>query len=399
MKELKMKVIDWWDEDNEKNFYNNYFIKIISQKFKVVYSDEPDFILYSIFGHEHLNYDCVRIFYTGENVRVDWNIADYGIGFEFLEFEDRYFRYPLWLLFGFDAEFKKRVEITDKSKFCSFMVSNPGAPRYTPRDMFFKKLCRYKKVDSGGRHLNNVGGTVGDRYGDFINSKKNWLKHYKFNICFENSSFAGYITEKLFNAFEAGCVPIYWGDTSLRCDLGLKQIQSFKEIDQRIPKISSHLLDCKINPKAYVNAHDFATWDELVEEVKRIDSDEKVYEVMFNEPVFLENVNFDRYVLEHQGKILRFFENIFNQEKESALRRGKGQWLERVLEDRQKPVKFFKLKKNLSYQLGQIFIEANKTWYKGGYFALPFKIFKAIKQYRKDLKDKSSVNWRKLYDK
>jgi hypothetical protein len=37
------------------------------------------------------------------------------------------------------------------------------------------------------------------------------MQQYKFAICFENASYPGYITEKIFDCFFAGCVPIYLG--------------------------------------------------------------------------------------------------------------------------------------------------------------------------------------------
>ena len=37
------------------------------------------------------------------------------------------------------------------------------------------------------------------------------MSDYKFCICFENSIYPGYISEKIFDAFSAGCVPIYYG--------------------------------------------------------------------------------------------------------------------------------------------------------------------------------------------
>ncbi|MCL2310986.1 MAG: glycosyltransferase family 10 [Firmicutes bacterium] len=37
------------------------------------------------------------------------------------------------------------------------------------------------------------------------------MRQYKFAICFENASYPGYITEKIFDCFFAGCVPIYLG--------------------------------------------------------------------------------------------------------------------------------------------------------------------------------------------
>ena len=38
------------------------------------------------------------------------------------------------------------------------------------------------------------------------------LRNYRFNIAFENERFPGYLTEKIADAFIAGCVLIYWGD-------------------------------------------------------------------------------------------------------------------------------------------------------------------------------------------
>jgi len=43
-------------------------------------------------------------------------------------------------------------------------------------------------------------------------SKLEILRNYRFAICFENSQgLPGYITEKIFDCFFAGCIPIYWG--------------------------------------------------------------------------------------------------------------------------------------------------------------------------------------------
>ncbi|MBI2775678.1 MAG: hypothetical protein HYX57_00200 [Chloroflexi bacterium] len=37
------------------------------------------------------------------------------------------------------------------------------------------------------------------------------LANYKFALCFENTAFPGYVTEKIFDCFQAGCIPIYLG--------------------------------------------------------------------------------------------------------------------------------------------------------------------------------------------
>ena len=38
-----------------------------------------------------------------------------------------------------------------------------------------------------------------------------FLQDCKFNICLENTNSEGYVTEKLFQSFVNGSIPIYWG--------------------------------------------------------------------------------------------------------------------------------------------------------------------------------------------
>jgi hypothetical protein len=52
------------------------------------------------------------------------------------------------------------------------------------------------------------GGPVGDKIGT--------LQNFKFSICFENTShIQGYITEKIFDCFAAGCIPVYYGASDI----------------------------------------------------------------------------------------------------------------------------------------------------------------------------------------
>lgn len=44
-----------------------------------------------------------------------------------------------------------------------------------------------------------------------VDSKSATLRRYRFAICFENMVLPGWITEKIFDCFAAGCVPVYWG--------------------------------------------------------------------------------------------------------------------------------------------------------------------------------------------
>jgi len=49
-------------------------------------------------------------------------------------------------------------------------------------------------------------------YRGIVTSKNAILKQYKFSICYENArDIPGYITEKIFDSFFSGCIPVYWG--------------------------------------------------------------------------------------------------------------------------------------------------------------------------------------------
>lgn len=158
---------------------------------------------------EHINYDGIRIFATGENVRADFNYCDYAIGFDYMQFEDRYLRYPLYLHEECMREISNRhitaESLNSKTRFCTFVVSNGKADE--KRIQFFNLLNTYKRVDSGGRYKNNIGKRIKDKLA--------FLKEGKFNIAFENSSTNGYVTEKLIHAFAAKSIPIYWGDKTI----------------------------------------------------------------------------------------------------------------------------------------------------------------------------------------
>lgn len=74
-------------------------------------------------------------------------------------------------------------------------------------------------------------------YKGIIENKKEIFRNYKFAICYENiSNVNGYITEKIFDCFFSGCIPIYWGA---------------KNITDYIPK------------NCFINKEDFNNYDSL----------------------------------------------------------------------------------------------------------------------------------------
>lgn len=76
-------------------------------------------------------------------------------------------------------------------------------------------------------------------YKGAINKKIDYLKQYKFCICYENmTGINGYVTEKIFDCFIAGCVPIYWGADNIN-----DYIPSNCFIDRRVFNSNQELYD------------------------------------------------------------------------------------------------------------------------------------------------------------
>ncbi|MBP3197571.1 MAG: hypothetical protein J6N21_11275 [Butyrivibrio sp.] len=218
MRKIEIGFVDFF-----KGFdpYNNIIYRLLKKNYEVEVIDVTNkdersrvkYLFFSAFGNDYLNFSCVRIFVTGENLFPNYNLCDYAIGFEHMDFEDRYIRFPIYLWDRYASDYIRmaddRLSIIGDSpenrKFCAIVVSNDNFAD-PMRENFFRELSNYKRVDSGGQAFNNIGLSGG------VKDKNEFLAGYKFSIAFENTSYSGYCTEKLMQAFSAGTVPIYWGD-------------------------------------------------------------------------------------------------------------------------------------------------------------------------------------------
>ena len=120
---------------------------------------------------------------------------------------------------------KKRLYINQKKNFCAFIVSNPTA---NDRIDFFKKLSKYKKIDSFGIVLNNTKipeylikkykyeevdldtALKADRsvlVTDFCSLNQELFREYKFVICFENSYANDWVDRKITKCHDG---KFYW---------------------------------------------------------------------------------------------------------------------------------------------------------------------------------------------
>ncbi len=269
------------------------FLDFVADRYDFQFTTDRNapYVFHSCFGHDVYKYSGVRVFITGENVSPHFGISDYAMGFEKMQFGDRYIRLPLIKLYrdSYPVFTRSRPSPEDiihqKKGFCAYVMSNTtdSAPE---RTRIFDLLSAYKTVSSGGGWRNNVGGKVRD--------KMAFQSAYKFVIAFENTSYPGYLTEKFAHAAASNAVPIYWGE----------------------PDIGNIF-----NPKAFINCHDFSSLEEAVAYVKEVDQSDDLYRRMLSEPWFPNGIEPEWL---RDATYADFLANIFDQEHESAYRRDRG---------------------------------------------------------------------------
>jgi hypothetical protein len=276
---VRLDFCDFWPGFQKTN---NFFYNLLRERFDVEICDQPDFLIYADPGqHVHRLNNCVKIYFSVESFRPDFRECDYAFTCHYLD-DPRHLRLPYYVLTTNALKLLKSAEeiagiMSAKTKFCSFVVSNAKRKKTQKRVEFFHRLCQYKKVDSGGAALNNIG----SRIPDGSRHKLDFLRPYKFNIAFENGSTPGYTTEKITDAMWARCLPIYWGN----------------------PRIGE-----EFNPRSFLNYFDFPSEEALIEKIIELDQDDAKYLEYLRQPYFHNNQPNEFF---GHDRLLDQFEKIF----------------------------------------------------------------------------------------
>jgi hypothetical protein len=199
-----------WTSNLLRKFLDNGSITIVKQH------ERPDVMLASVWRKHHFPPGVPVILVSNENWRLfppHYPLSRYKavVGLYPPSEPCTFIQYP-YIAVHFDArieklfELRKRLLEVKKTKFCCFVTSAMVGELAAKRVALFDLVNRWKKVDSAGRVSNNVG-FLAPRGLDFIR----WIADYKYMICPENSKEPGYITEKPFQSWFAGTVPIYDG--------------------------------------------------------------------------------------------------------------------------------------------------------------------------------------------
>lgn len=247
---LKVGFSDFWaDFDPEHNF----FIDILNLRFKTEISTNPDIVFCSTFGTNWTNYECPRVFFSGENILSDTRHFDASLTFAPNSSSNYYL--PLYRLYrAYDDVYKIRT-INEaewrKRKKIATVFSNNGCKFRNRAYLYFKEKLN---ADSGGKAYNNIGGPVKD--------KQKFLSQYLFSMTFENASWPGYTTEKIIEAHSFSTIPIYWGDP---------------------------LVNKVFNSKAFIRVEKFGDLKKIVYKINNEYNDFNKFKEIYEQPLFPDN--------------------------------------------------------------------------------------------------------------
>jgi len=204
---------------------NYWFTKFIKHKFpdvdfkinffgvfnphnNLAYPMEGKKVLYSM---EDLNYRFLEMKHRFKKYALDY--VDLAMGYDIVD-NPKYLRFPFWVLRHISPEsteedierkiIKWNTTNYEKSKDVSVIASHDWG---NTRTLIDNDINKYVNVLYAGRWKNNTS----DLTEYYDNNKFAYLKQFKFNNCAENVLMDAYVTEKIFDAIDCDCIPLYAG--------------------------------------------------------------------------------------------------------------------------------------------------------------------------------------------
>jgi hypothetical protein len=214
------------------------------------------------------------IWFTGENERPP--IAqdhDIYLSFDSDSFFPKNLYLPLWVLninwfnlppaHGFISFYSKESDLmkprevnldeVNSRKFCCAFINNPEPVRLG----ILRELNKVKQVD-----------LFGSLNAQIKPDKLVVAREYKFILCFENTLYPGYVTEKIVEGYQSTALPLYWG---------IDEFGYFHE-------------DSNLNFRNYTGSADY------IKSILDLDQDSKQLVTKLNSPLIKRSFEMDEFI-------------------------------------------------------------------------------------------------------
>ena len=233
-KDLRILLCNFWVGYDQ---LNNMFSHLLSRHYNLTIDYEnPQVIIYTRYNTEERKFyydkNVLKIYWTADPIILDQDTSKGSIRrlnplYEFESYEDKpvledhyaltsdlcnYHPHHYHLPYYIHSAYYQQEQLLTAhlntpdwttKKDISFVYTNHH-PWH--RNYYFEILSKYLKINSGGKHLNNIGYKVED--------KQKFIQKHAFDLSIENCFEHGYTTEKLLEPIMAQTIPIYWGSTA-----------------------------------------------------------------------------------------------------------------------------------------------------------------------------------------
>ncbi len=293
---------NWWSAPPGSEFKGFTDHIWFSEYLKYLFPNEKYKLnFFSIYG-EHLNvkkeFDGKKIFFSGETLNKRFkffnqdygsyalNYMDFAMGYDLIN-HPHYLRFPFWIIRHFRPPLLSEEDIINKIENWNSLdypktksvVSVSSHDWGNTRGLIADDISSLVDISYGGKWRNNSS----DLINKFNDNKCDYLKQFKFNICAENLDDRGYVTEKIFDAIDANCIPLYIGGG-----------------DYLEPKV--------LNPKAILLWKVDEDNSDTIELFKNLLTDEKTYNEFKDQNILLDSSS--KFIINKFKELKRHFERL-----------------------------------------------------------------------------------------
>jgi hypothetical protein len=265
---ITIAYINYWKDPYNDNYFTKFIEENIGPVKKVNLTENPDILIASCMGNinhvRNIKAKC-KLFYYGENLnryppynndKLLYDTFDLIVGFKNTDLSKKQIRFPLWLINYHYYKYNENDNILiyiqnkynenikkQKDIFGSIIARHD---RGGQRTTICNELSKYGDIKAPGTYRKNTS-SIGKTYEDKIN----YISRGTYNICPENSVYEGYFTEKIFQAFEGGTIPLYWAVDLPEPEIINKNKYCFCDINNR-EALKKSIHNVSNNPNQYI---------------------------------------------------------------------------------------------------------------------------------------------------
>lgn len=239
---------------------STYDINSIETSEIVIYNDMP-----KVLPKQQDIQKSYLLLFESELIKPEnWDIEKHNYFYKIFTWDDRIVDDKKYFKINFSHLFPKSInkDLSKKENFCTLIAGNKSVEH--PFELYSKRVEAIRWFEANHPEEFNFYGVGWDEY-TFKNkyiryisritklnklfkpkfpsyrgkvvSKKETLEKYRFAICYENAKdIDGYITEKIFDCFFAGCIPVYWGAGNItehipdNCFIDKRKFDSYEKL-------------------------------------------------------------------------------------------------------------------------------------------------------------------------